>query len=88
MKVIVVSIADSVIRKTSLPDFCVGSKFLLRPIRKSAFDHLDGALEGNRRRDQKMKMIRHKNKVVKEIGLAAVRKKILEKEPCPQVGLK
>ncbi len=57
MRVIVFGVADSVIGKATLPDFCVRSKFLLRPVRKPAFNHLDGTFKGDYRGTQNVKMV-------------------------------
>ncbi len=84
MKVIVIEVADSMICKSALPDFCIRSKVLLRAIGEAAFNHLNGTFESDCRGDQKMEMIRHKNKFVKEIRVISVGEQILEEQPRPR----
>ena len=88
MPVVVLSVANSMICNPPLPNFCARFKFLLRPIRKPAPDHLNGAFKCNRRRDQEMEMIGHKNKLMKKIAIGPVSEPILEKKPRPPLGLK
>src|SRR5208283_1288827 len=64
---VITRIANPMVRKSLLPDFQVGSEFLLRAIGKSALNELHRLFEARKRRWQNMDMVRHDDKLVKKI---------------------
>jgi hypothetical protein len=65
----VLSISNTMISKSALPDFSLAAKDRAQCVRVSAFDELDGVLDGYvaSRREQEMYMFGHQNEGVKLI---------------------
>jgi len=87
MFLVVRGIANSMIGKTSLPDFEIGSEFLLCSVRETTLDELESTLQGDLRRDQEMEVIGHEDEFVEEIGLASISEKSFEEETSPWLHL-
>ena len=83
MPIVVFSIANPVVSKSSPPYLRIGSKFLISPVRKTTLDQLNRPLQRACRRDQQVKMIRHENKFVQQVRLTPVVQEVLEKQPGP-----
>ena len=83
VKIEVVGISNSMIRKPSLPDFQVRSKLFLCPVGESPFDELNRSFQGNGGSDQNMEVIGHEDEFVEKIGLASIGKEGLEEQASP-----
>src|SRR5690348_2989183 len=83
MNSIITPVADAMIRKPLLPHLQVRIQFLLRTIRKSAFDELHSLLETRKWSDNRMQMVGHDYELVQQIRGAAVMIDGIDQEICP-----
>ena len=85
VKIEVVAISNSMIRKPSLPDFQVRSKLFLCPVGESPFDVLDRLLQGDGGSNEQVKVVGHENEFVKQVGFASIGEESFEEESRPRL---
>ena len=91
---IVVCVTDAMVLKSLLPNLHVRAQFFLCSIRKTALDELNSPFEARPRSNERVKMVRHDNEFVQEIGGWPIviervdqkfrpRLSLKERAPCP-----
>src|SRR2546421_2865485 len=83
VQVVVGCIANSMVRKASLPHLALALKLRGHSSRESAFDELDGALEASHGANQDVEMIGHDDKFMKEICRTSVSVERFNQQPGP-----